>query len=182
MLLLEILMKLLHLKKLSKKEIHSIYTKNETLLQIQRAKDILKETNQYKLLMYLIHYNRLSSEQKTVKRFFESAHKVFNTKVTAQLRIEEIEKMTILFDEMTEIEPDTAVAITRDYDGNELLQVLFAEEISRKSIDVFDENVFIHYPCRPSTIFAFGDAHHGKLGLEVASGQFENPTIIKKVL
>ena len=32
LLLLEILMKLLHLKKLSKKEIHSIYTKNETLL------------------------------------------------------------------------------------------------------------------------------------------------------
>ena len=45
LLLLEILMKLLHLKKLSKKEIHSIYTKNETLLQIQRAKDIMKETN-----------------------------------------------------------------------------------------------------------------------------------------
>lgn len=32
LLLLEILMKLLHLKKLSKKEIHSIYSKNETLL------------------------------------------------------------------------------------------------------------------------------------------------------
>ena len=78
--------------------------------------------------------------------------------------------MTILFDEMTEIEPDTAVAITRDYEGNEVLSVLFAEEIARKSIDVFDENVFIHYPCRPSTIFAFGDAHHGKLGLEVPSG------------
>jgi hypothetical protein len=90
--------------------------------------------------------------------------------------------MTIMFDEMTEIEPDTAVAITRDYEGNELLSVLFAEEIARKSIDVFDENVFIHYPCRPSTIFAFGDSHHGKLGLEVATGQFENPTIIKKVL
>lgn len=62
LLLLEILMKLLQLKKLSKKEIHSIYTKNETLLQIQRAKDILRETNQYKLLMYLIHFNRLSAE------------------------------------------------------------------------------------------------------------------------
>jgi alpha-tubulin suppressor-like RCC1 family protein len=60
--------------------------------------------------------------------------------------------------------------------------VLFAEEIARKSLDVFDENVFIHYPCRPSTIFAFGDATHGKLGLEVATGLFENPTIIKKVL
>ncbi len=34
LLLLEILMKLLQLKKLSKKEIHSIYTKTETLLQI----------------------------------------------------------------------------------------------------------------------------------------------------
>jgi len=34
LLLLEILMKLLHLKKVSKKEIHSIYTKNETILQI----------------------------------------------------------------------------------------------------------------------------------------------------
>ena len=32
LLLLEILMKLLHLKKLSKKEVHSIYTKNETIL------------------------------------------------------------------------------------------------------------------------------------------------------
>lgn len=121
LLLLEILMKLLHLKKLSKKEIHSIYTKNETLLQIQRAKDILKETNQYKLLMYLIHYNRLSAEQRTVKRSFESAHKIFDTKVTAQFRIEEIEKMTMMFDEMTEIEPDTAVAITRDYEGKEIL-------------------------------------------------------------
>jgi hypothetical protein len=29
--------------------------------------------------------------------------------------------MTIMFDEMTEIEPDTAVAITRDYEGTELL-------------------------------------------------------------
>ena len=38
-------MKLLQLKKVSKKEIHSIYTKNETILQIQRAKDVLKETN-----------------------------------------------------------------------------------------------------------------------------------------
>ena len=159
LLLLEILMKLLQLKKLSKKEIHSIYTKTETLLQIQRAKDVLRETNQYKLLMYLVHFNRLSSEQKTVKRSFESAHKCFDTKVTAQFRIEEIEKMTVMFDELTEIEPDTAVAITRDYEGKEILQVLFAEEIARKSIDVFDENVYMHYPCRPSTIFAFGDAN-----------------------
>lgn len=182
LLLLEILIKLLHLKKLSKKEIHSIYTKNETVLQIQRAKDVLKETNQYKLLMYLIHFNRLSNEQKTVKRSFESAHKIFDTKVTAQFRIDEIEKMTMIFDEMTEIEPDTAVAITRDYEGKEILQVLFAEEIARKSIDVFDENVFVHYPCRPSTIFAFGDCYHGKLGIDMAQGQFETPTIIKKVL
>ena len=29
--------------------------------------------------------------------------------------------MTIMFDENTEIEPDTAVAITRDYDGEEIL-------------------------------------------------------------
>lgn len=132
--------------------------------------------------MYLIHFNRLSSEQKTVKRFFESAHKCFDNKVTAQFRIDEIEKMTIMFDELTEIEPDTAVAITRDYEGKEILQVLFAEEIARKSIDVFDENVYMHYPCRPSTIFAFGDATQGKLGLEVAAGMFETPTIIKKVL
>jgi len=83
LLLLEILMKLLHLKKLSKKEVHSIYTKNETILQIQRAKDVLKETNQYKLLMYLIHFNKLSTEQRTVKRSHESAHKIFNTKFTA---------------------------------------------------------------------------------------------------
>jgi hypothetical protein len=132
--------------------------------------------------MYLVHFNKLSSEQKTVKRYFESAHKVFDTKQTAQFRIDEIEKMTIMFDELTEIEPDTAVAITRDYEGKEILQVLFAEEISRKSIDVFDENVFMHYPCRPSTIFAFGDANQGKLGVEVAAGLFETPTIIKKVL
>jgi alpha-tubulin suppressor-like RCC1 family protein len=33
--------------------------------------------------MYLVHFNRLSSEQKTVKRFYESAHKCFDTKVTA---------------------------------------------------------------------------------------------------
>ena len=90
-----------------------------------------------------------------MKRFFESAHECFDNKVTAQFRIE---KMTIMFDELTEIEPDTAVAITRDYEGKEILQVLFAEEIARKSIDVFDENVYMHYPCRPSTIFAFGDA------------------------
>lgn len=50
LLLLEMLMKLLHLKKVSKKEVHSIYTKNEAILQIQRAKDVLRETNQYKLL------------------------------------------------------------------------------------------------------------------------------------
>jgi len=55
-------MKLLHLKKLSKKDVHSIYSKSETILQIQRAKDVLKETNQYKLLMYLIHFNKLSAE------------------------------------------------------------------------------------------------------------------------
>jgi hypothetical protein len=29
--------------------------------------------------------------------------------------------MTMLFDENTEIEPDTAVAITRDYEGKEIL-------------------------------------------------------------
>lgn len=29
--------------------------------------------------------------------------------------------MTMLFDENTEIEPDTAVVITRDYEGKELL-------------------------------------------------------------
>ena len=168
MLLLEILMKLLHLKKVSKKEIHSIYTKNETILQIQRAKDVLKETTQYKLLMYLIHYNKLSSEQKTIKRSFESRHRIFDTKFTAQFRIDEIEKMTVLFDENAEIEPDTAVAVTRDYAGKEVLQVLFADEISRKSLDVYDENVFIHYPCKPSTIFAFGDCYNGKLGIEMA--------------
>jgi hypothetical protein len=71
--------------------------------------------------MYLINYNRLSSEQKTIKKSYESAHKVFDTKVTAQFRIEEIEKMTMMFDEMAEIEPDTAIAITRDYEGQEVL-------------------------------------------------------------
>ena len=62
LLILEILMKLLHLKKLSKKEVHSIYSKNEVILKIQRAKDVLRETNQYKLLQYLIHFNKLSAE------------------------------------------------------------------------------------------------------------------------
>ena len=90
--------------------------------------------------------------------------------------------MTMMFDELTEIEPDTAVAISRDYEGKEILEILFAEEIPRKSLDIYDENVFIHYPCRPSTIFAFGDCYNGKLGIEMAMGQFETPTIIKKVL
>ena len=76
--------------------------------------------------------------------------------------------MTVLFDENAEIEPDTAVAVTRDYAGKEVLQVLFADEISRKSLDVYDENMFIHYPCKPSTIFAFGDCYNGKLGIEMA--------------
>lgn len=78
--------------------------------------------------------------------------------------------MTMLFDENTEIEPDTAVVITRDYEGKELLQVLFSEEIARKSIDVYDENLYIHYPCRPYTIFAFGDCTNGKLGIDMAAG------------
>lgn len=71
--------------------------------------------------MYLIHYNKLSVEQRTVKKSYESAHKIFNTKFTAQFRIDEIEKMTLMFDELTEIEPDTAVAISRDYEGKEIL-------------------------------------------------------------
>ncbi len=71
--------------------------------------------------MYLVHFNKLSAEQRTVKKSFESAHKIFNTKFTAQFRIEEIEKMTMMFDELTEIEPDTAVAISRDYEGKEIL-------------------------------------------------------------
>lgn len=115
----------------------------------------------------MIHYNKLSAEQKTIKKSYESSHKIFEAKVTAQFRIDEIEKMTMLFDENTEIEPDTAVAITRDYEGKEILQVLFSEEIARKAIDVYDENVFIHYPCRPYTIFAFGDCYNGKLGIEM---------------
>lgn len=118
--------------------------------------------------MYLIHYYKLSPEQRTIKKSFESAHKIFNTKMTAQFRIDEIEKMTLFFDELTEIEPDTAVAISRDYDGKEILQVLFAEEIARKSLDIYDENVYVHYPCRPSTIFAFGDCYNGKLGIDMA--------------
>jgi hypothetical protein len=60
--------------------------------------------------------------------------------------------------------------------------VLFSDEIARKSIDIYDENVYLHYPCRPSTIFAFGDCYHGKLGIDMAAGAFEKPTIIKKVL
>lgn len=71
--------------------------------------------------MYLMHYNKLSAEQKTIKRSHESAHKMFGAKITAQFRIEEIEKMTLMFDENTEIEPDTAVAISRDYEGKEML-------------------------------------------------------------
>ena len=62
---------------------HSIYTKNETILEIQRSKDVLRETNQYKLLMYLIHYQKLIAEQKTQKRSYESAHRGFGGKVTA---------------------------------------------------------------------------------------------------
>mmetsp|Transcript_22210 Transcript_22210/g.16617 ORF Transcript_22210/g.16617 Transcript_22210/m.16617 type:complete len:169 (+) Transcript_22210:1867-2373(+) len=168
-------MKLLHLKKVSKKEIHSIYTKNETILQIQRAKDVLRETTQYKLLMYLLHYNKLSQEQKTIKSSFETSHKLFNSKFTAQFRIEEIEKMFMNFDENCEIEPDTAVAISRDYEGKEILEVLFHEEVPRKGLEIYDENVFIHYPCKPSTIFAFGDCYNNKLGIGLAAGSFEKP-------
>jgi hypothetical protein len=76
----------------------------------------------------------------------------------------------MMFDENTEIEPDIAVAISRDYDAKEILQVLFSEEIARKSLDVYDENLYLHYPCRPSTIFAFGDCYHGKLGIDMAQG------------
>ena len=72
------------MKKLSKKDgIHSIYTKNEEILKIQRSKDILKETNQYKLLQYMVHYNKLTNEQKTHKKAFESCHKIYDSKVTA---------------------------------------------------------------------------------------------------
>ena len=73
--------------------------------------------------------------------------------------------MTLMFDENTEIEPDTAVAISRDYEGEEILQVLFSTEIAKKSFDIYDENLFYHYPCRPSTIYAFGDCYNGKLGI-----------------
>jgi len=132
--------------------------------------------------MYLIHYQKLSHEQKTIKSTFESSHKVFNSKFTAQFRIDEIEKMMMHFDENTEIEPDTAVAISRDYEGKEILEVLFHEEIPRRTLDIYDENVFIHYPCKPSTIFAFGDSYNGKLGIGATSGQYEKPVIIKKML
>ena len=71
--------------------------------------------------MYLIHFNKLSPEQRTIKKAHETAHKIFNSKFTAQFRIDEIEKMTVMFDELTEIEPDTAVALTRDYEGQEVL-------------------------------------------------------------
>ena len=90
--------------------------------------------------------------------------------------------MMIHFDEQCEIEPDTAVVVSRDYDADEILDVLFSEEIKRKQFDVYDENFYVHYPCRPSKIFAFGDCYNGKLGIDQQSGQFNVPTIIKKVL
>lgn len=90
---------------------------------------------------------------------------MFDTKFSCQFKIDEIEKMVLSFDKNTEIEPDTAVAITRDEEGKEVLDVIFSSEITNSYNDIFDENVFMHYPCKPYTIYAFGDCTHGKLGI-----------------
>ena len=108
----------------------SLYTYTDTLLELEKSKEILREGKDFDTISYLMYFNNeLSGPQQHTKVYADTFHNMFKTKISTQVRFEGFKKMTFRFDEVSDIEEDTFIGISSDPAGENILKKFKASDL-----------------------------------------------------
>ena len=144
----------------------SLYTYTDTLLELEKSKEILREGMQFDMISYLMYFNNeLSGQQQHTKVYADTFHSMFKGKISSKIYFEGFKKMTFRFDEISAIEKDTFVGISSDPAGENILKKFSQEDLQKgTSVPIYSNQCYIHYPYKPPKIVGMGENNNFKLG------------------
>jgi hypothetical protein len=145
----------------------SIYSYTDILLEMEKNKLILREAKKFDFISYLIYFEReLSHGQKMLKIYEETSHSMFEANISAGLTYSGFKKMMLKIDPESLIDPNSAIAISSDPEGHNILNKIDQKMISEESTItwIYTNTCYIHYPFNPPKIIAFGENTDYKLG------------------
>ena len=144
----------------------SLYTYTDTLLELEKSKEILREGMQFDMISYLMYFNNeLSGQQQHTKVYADTFHNMFKGKISSKIYFEGFKKMTFRFDEISSIEKDTFVGISSDPAGENILKKFSQEDLQKgNSVPIYSNQCYIHYPYKPPKIVGMGENNNFKLG------------------
>jgi hypothetical protein len=87
-----------------------------------------------------------------MNKTYETVHPEYNVKTRTQIRIPEVDKMTLQVSEQSQMKPLTQVGISGDRFGKDL--ITFTEKKSQ--INWASDNCYLHYPISGECLTAFG--------------------------
>ena len=180
-LLFEIFLKFSSIHKASFKDgIEPIYTYKQSLLDMEKCKQVLKERKEFDMISYCMYLKDLDDASKQATIINETQHNHYAPKITARINHAGFKKMEVKIQTGSELEKYSSVAITSDKKGENVLKNIFQKDIDGNSTDitVYNNACYVHYPYRQPKIIGFGEKDSSKLATESKNEPTLEPEIV----
>ncbi|CDW84904.1 hect e3 ubiquitin [Stylonychia lemnae] len=174
-LLLEIHMKLLDIfHKIGDRNLRQVDSNLENsagILKVKRGQKVLSDKENFDFIKYYIHFKALEEYQTEMMNInIETNHYAYDAKILAKFTMKQVEKLTIAFNDKTQLKEFTFVGIANNATGKSI-SYYTQEDIKGKdkAVELFKGDFYILYPIKKQLVVAFGDGSNERLGVAGSS-------------
>jgi mitochondrial fission protein ELM1 len=118
-------------------------------------------------------------KQTTSKRFRFYSFREFEGNYTAHFNYPGAEKVLVKFNESTNLQPGSAVLISRDKEGENLISLTMENNLKKdlSFYNIYGDNFYLHYPVYPSANYCLNVTEDSP-SLQL----LENPSLYKPLI
>jgi hypothetical protein len=146
------------------------YSYNYTFDKLEAASKMLRELKKFELVSYILHFNsnityedkkKLSMKAKTITGLPDSFNYMYKFEFDNSI------KSILNFMNDSRIRFNETVALTQDYEGEKVINLLTADDIRRNvNISVKQKIFYVHYPHKTGSLVVFGNNEQGSMGVK----------------
>ena len=149
------------------KDTWSLYTYTDTLLELEKAKDILRGGKSFDMIAYSLYFNEdLSGPQQHTKVYSGTFLHIINSRVSSKVCFEGFKKMTFRLEENGKVAADTFIGVSSDPYGENMIRKISQHDINSDSTSavIYSNQCYVHYPYIPSRVMGYGNGNSYQLG------------------
>ena len=145
----------------------SIYKYPKIIFELEKAAKIFGNRRDFDFISYLLYLKGLDkSKLNELETKVKVASNLPDLNYVAKYKVDDVDALTINFDKKGGLLLTETLAITLDQEGEEILQVLTSNDLAEgKSIHLFSNEFYIHYPYHKGKLVSFGDNQNERLGV-----------------